>query len=81
MKKPQRKSATDGPVDSARTLVVRLHYANPDAKLVCVAGSFNDWHPGVSEMIDLGQGRWAKDLTLAPGKYNSLFISCRYSAT
>jgi 1,4-alpha-glucan branching enzyme len=74
MKKPTRKPATDRSVRSARTQVVRLSYANPHARTVCVAGSFNDWHPGVSEMISLGHGRWAKDLTLPPGRYEYRFV-------
>jgi 1,4-alpha-glucan branching enzyme len=74
MKQSQRKPAADRPTDSAHTQIVRLNYANPDARLVCVAGSFNDWHPSVSEMIELGHGRWAKDLTLAPGKYEYRFV-------
>jgi len=36
---------------------------------VCLAGTFNDWHPGATDMIALGNGRWAKELALPPGTY------------
>ena len=48
---------------------VRFEFTFPDAGSVCLVGTFNGWHPGVSPMIALGQGRWAKDLMLPPGTY------------
>lgn len=60
---PRRKAATQ----AARR--VRLEYLDPAARAVCVAGSFNDWHPGASEMIRVAPGRWMKELTLAPGEH------------
>jgi len=39
------------------------------AKRVCIAGTFNDWHPDVTEMISLGEGNWRKELLLPPGEY------------
>jgi hypothetical protein len=35
---------------------------------------FNDWHPGATPMIDLGHGRWVKELTLPPGRYEYQFV-------
>lgn len=35
---------------------VHLEYFDPAASQVFVAGTFNDWHPGVTEMVDLGPG-------------------------
>lgn len=49
--------------------VVHLEYVNPNARSVCVAGTFNEWHPGVTEMLHVGDGRWLKDLALQPGRY------------
>ena len=40
-----------------------------EAETVCIAASFNDWHPEVTPMISLGEGRWVKDLALPPGSY------------
>ena len=52
----------------------RLQLTHPNAKEVCIAGSFNDWHPSVTPMIGLGDGRWAKELTLKPGRYEYRFV-------
>src|SRR6185295_11498976 len=54
--------------------VVRLQFRNPTAKSVFVAGEFNDWHPGASEMVSLPGGLWAKELTLEPGIYEYRFV-------
>lgn len=48
---------------------VRFEFCFPDAGSVCLVGTFNGWHPGVSPMIALGLGRWVKDLMLPPGTY------------
>ena len=48
---------------------VHLEYVNPNARSVCVAGTFNEWRPGVTEMVSRGYGRWLKDLVLPPGRY------------
>ena len=53
---------------------VRLELARPDAQEVGVAGSFNDWHPSVTPMIRLDNGKWAKQLALLPGRYEYRFI-------
>jgi 1,4-alpha-glucan branching enzyme len=41
----------------------------PGAQAVSIAGSFNDWHPSVTPMIRLSGSQWAKELSLAPGRY------------
>lgn len=46
----------------------------PDAESVCIAGSFNDWHPGVSPMLRLTDGTWAKELILASGRHEYRFV-------
>lgn len=48
---------------------VHLEFHHPTAKSVCVAGTFNEWRPGATEMVAVGQGRWLKDLVLPPGRY------------
>lgn len=48
---------------------VRIEYLNALAKSVFVAGTFNDWHPQVTEMLKIKDDRWAKELTLTPGSY------------
>ncbi len=48
---------------------VLFEYRDEHARKVCIAGSFNDWKPDGLDMIDMGQGKWAKNLLLAPGIY------------
>ena len=42
--------------------LVHFELNDPTARRVCIAGSFNDWHPDVSEMVSMGSGKWGKDL-------------------
>lgn len=53
---------------------VCLALTHPTAQEVCIAGSFNDWHPTVTPMIRLEDGRWAKELALPPGRYEYRFV-------
>lgn len=48
---------------------VRIEFHNEKAQAVFIAGTFNDWHPTATPMIALGDGRWAKELALPPGRY------------
>ena len=58
------------------TTLQRVHFEfnYPAAESVSIAGTFNDWKPNATPMIDLGRGRWAKDLTLPPGKYEYCLV-------
>jgi len=53
---------------------VDFEFHAPDAQEVCVAGTFNDWHPNASPMVRMGGGRWAKQFALPPGSYEYLFV-------
>jgi 1,4-alpha-glucan branching enzyme len=53
---------------------VCLELTHPTAQEVCVAGSFNDWHPNVTPMIRLDEGKWTKELALPPGRYEYRFV-------
>ncbi|MCI0746111.1 MAG: glycogen-binding domain-containing protein [Verrucomicrobia subdivision 3 bacterium] len=46
----------------------------PGASSVCIAGTFNDWHPQATEMINVGGDRWVKALSLEPGCYEYRFV-------
>jgi len=46
----------------------------PEAQEVFIAGSFNDWHPSATPMIWLNDGKWARELSLAPGSYEYRFV-------
>ena len=39
-----------------------------------VAGTFNDWTPGVNPLSNFGGGKWARKMTLAPGRYEYRFV-------
>ena len=53
---------------------VHFEFTDAGARSVCIAGSFNDWHPKVSDMINMGSGKWLKELDLAPGTYEYRFV-------
>jgi 1,4-alpha-glucan branching enzyme len=57
--------------NGGKPAVQRIHFefTAPTAESVFIAGTFNDWQPNATPMIALGQGRWAKDLSLPPGDY------------
>lgn len=59
---------------SAAKGCVCLRLMHPAAQQVCVAGSFNDWHPTITPMIRLDDGQWAKELALPPGRYEYRFV-------
>lgn len=48
---------------------VRIEYLHPTATTISIAGTFNEWRPGATPMISIGEGRWLKELVLAPGVY------------
>jgi 1,4-alpha-glucan branching enzyme len=52
----------------------RFEFRHHAAGQVCIAGSFNDWHPSVTPMVGLGDRYWVKDLSLAPGRYEYRFV-------
>ncbi len=60
--------------------VVHFEYSDPrgyvDAHTgsVCIAGSFNGWHPSATPMEATGTGLWKADLSLRPGVYQYLFV-------
>ena len=71
MKTSASKNAKRGP----RTVrAVRLEVFQPGASDVCVAGSFNEWQPHATPLVPLGDGKWAKELTLPDGRYEYKFV-------
>ena len=53
---------------------VTFQFHHPEAEMVAIAGTFNDWHPSATPMVPLGNGHWAKTLELKPGIYEYLFV-------
>lgn len=67
LKKPLKSRRTDERIRHAAEPCVKIEFVHPTAETVCIAGTFNDWHPRATEMVALGEGRWAKELVLPPG--------------
>jgi chromosome partitioning protein len=61
--------------DALTPRVVRLEFIHPTAQSVSIAGSFNDWRPGATPMLALGQGHWVKQLVLPPGRYEYRLVA------
>jgi|GEM_PF-3190125 len=86
-KKSSRKAATkpletgDGdttvpvpaPAETTRTVLFDVHLGG--AREVYLAGTFNDWHPTTLPMVDMGLGRWEKEILVPPGTYEYLLIA------
>jgi 1,4-alpha-glucan branching enzyme len=53
---------------------VSFELIKPEAKRVCVAGSFNGWKPELAPLAPSGNGRWKADLTIRPGRHEYLFV-------
>ena len=53
---------------------VSFELVKPGAKRVCVAGSFNDWQPEMAPLSPVGNGRWAADVPIKPGRHEYLFV-------
>jgi len=52
-----------------RAKTVHIEFNHATATTIGIAGTFNDWRPGATEMISVGEGRWVKKLVLTPGVY------------
>ncbi len=68
------KNKTKQPDACCGPQCVCLELTHPTAQEVGIAGSFNDWHPNVTPMIRLNDGKWAKELALPPGRYEYRFV-------
>ena len=55
--------------------IVQVEFSHPAATAVGIAGTFNDWSPGATPMVPMGEGRWLKELVLPPGTYEYLFVA------
>jgi len=58
---------------------VRLEFVDAEACAVFVTGSFNHWRSNGAPMTHLGNGRWAKELLLPPGRYEYRFVVNGYT--
>ena len=53
---------------------LRIEFHDAEAQGVSIAGTFNDWRPGVAPMVHLGEGRWIKEFVLPPGRYEYCLV-------
>lgn len=53
---------------------VHIEFHDEQAHEVGIAGTFNDWRPATAPMISVGRGRWVKELSLPPGRYEYRFV-------
>ena len=51
-----------------------LELIKPEAKSVCVAGSFNGWNPARNPLTRRSDGKWVGDLTGVSGRHEYLFV-------
>ena len=64
-------------MDTSRTktrTAVRLEFHDSNARVVCIAGTFNGWSPKRTTMVSAGAGRWTKELSLPPGLYEYQYV-------
>lgn len=54
--------------------VAEFELINPDAKAVFLAGSFNGWKPEQTPLERTRDGKWLRELRLAPGRHEYLFV-------
>jgi 1,4-alpha-glucan branching enzyme len=71
MKKIAHTAKTNAPAPGK----IRIEFSHPTAGHVAIAGTFNDWKPAATPMVELGAGRWGKLLVLPPGTYEYLLVA------
>ena len=72
--KKQKNQKLNGHSNGSGHHAVHVEFSDPTATAVAIAGTFNDWRPEATPMIEVGQGRWRKELVLPPGTYEYLFV-------
>jgi len=53
---------------------ISFKWVFPNAKQVCIAGSFNHWQPTATPLKNCGDGNWLLELALKPGRYEYRFV-------
>ena len=60
--------------DEPQVEPVRFEFIHPTARMVCVAGTFNDWNAEAKPMHASAGGRWLKETALKPGTYEYCLV-------
>lgn len=74
MKTTMRSKTSSSIKSKPATPCVHFEYVDSHAESVCIAGTFNDWHPNATPMTASSPGLWQRDLALAPGTYEYALI-------
>jgi 1,4-alpha-glucan branching enzyme len=53
---------------------VCFEFTHLTATTVCLAGTFNGWHPTTKAMQAIGSGHWMKEAFLPPGNYEYCLV-------
>lgn len=69
------KSKTETKSDrQAKPQSLHIEFHDGQAQVVCIAGTFNDWHPSATPMLHMSHDRWVKELSLPPGRYEYCLV-------
>lgn len=71
--KPAEGGLHPAQTEAARR-TVRFELDVPKARSVSVAGSFNNWKPGATQLAFIGGIKWFRQISLAPGRYEYRFV-------
>ena len=71
VKTPSRKAPKKA---KPKTSLVVMQISAPSAQRVSVVGTFNDWGSDANLLAPKKSGEWSGKLTLAPGRYEYLFL-------
>jgi len=61
-------------VPDPQLVPVHFEFKDPKATTVCLAGTFNHWHPESKTLQSSGVGHWWEDTALEPGAYEYCFV-------
>jgi 1,4-alpha-glucan branching enzyme len=64
----------NAPNTEPQMVPVRFEFTDPSAKLVCIAGTFNNWKPENKTLHSSGVGNWWKETALKPGTYEYCLV-------
>jgi len=74
-KSPDKKPAAEKPKqEKSREKTVEFRLSMPQARTVCVVGTFNNWDTKQTPMQKDGPG-WKATIPLAPGRYEYRFVA------
>ena len=66
---PTKKKTENSAVKGNSPVSTKFEFPAPDAREVCLGGSFNNWNATANPMKKDKKGIWKVTLKLAPGRY------------